>query len=495
MWIPLRSAKMYGLHLGVPAAGLVAEVDAGLEQLAHRDGGHGVTSCGCASADPRRGAVGRASWPVAAGTVPLGIVIRVCAPCRPVPDGRGDRRGPSAAAGSVAQGPPRPARRRRPRSGPDAAVVADRRPPVRARVDRDEVDAQRQPRQRRAVGERAGLEQRADRPAERQPLAVVERLLGQPEVPPAAPAHLDDDQRRAAGRDRSRRGPARRGPRRTFRARIVQPRRVEARPATSGLARRRRSAGPRVRRSLAASTDACPAAPSPPLIGRSPPLTPGSVRYARGPSRRRYSSMRLVESPCAGTMSTVCCGPTPRTRGARRRTRPTRPRPRAASRRMMPVRPSAMSFEISLMSSFLRPLSLTAAATAPIAAPPTTAPRPIGPDERREDHAGAAAERAPPRPAPGSFDLSLVIVSLPPGALWTIAQSSTVIAFFAMPPLITSRTVGGDHLLGEAEEDEARALRLAHRAVLRLAPGWPAVRDCARARVPRHGCASGDGRG
>ena len=41
MWMPLRSAKMYGLHPGVPAAGLVSEVDAGLEQLAHGDGRHG----------------------------------------------------------------------------------------------------------------------------------------------------------------------------------------------------------------------------------------------------------------------------------------------------------------------------------------------------------------------------------------------------------------------------------------------------------------------
>ena len=41
MWIPLRSAKMNGLHLGVPAPGLVAEVDAGLEQLPHRNGRHG----------------------------------------------------------------------------------------------------------------------------------------------------------------------------------------------------------------------------------------------------------------------------------------------------------------------------------------------------------------------------------------------------------------------------------------------------------------------
>ena len=42
-------------HLGVPSARLVAEVDAGLQELAHRSRGHWVTSCGCASADPLRG--------------------------------------------------------------------------------------------------------------------------------------------------------------------------------------------------------------------------------------------------------------------------------------------------------------------------------------------------------------------------------------------------------------------------------------------------------
>ena len=42
------------LHLRVPAAGLVSEVDAGLEQLAHRDGGHWWPPAVLASADPRR---------------------------------------------------------------------------------------------------------------------------------------------------------------------------------------------------------------------------------------------------------------------------------------------------------------------------------------------------------------------------------------------------------------------------------------------------------
>ena len=47
MWIPLRSAKMNGLHLGIPATGLVAEVDPGLQELSHRNGRHELTSCGC----------------------------------------------------------------------------------------------------------------------------------------------------------------------------------------------------------------------------------------------------------------------------------------------------------------------------------------------------------------------------------------------------------------------------------------------------------------
>ena len=53
-------------HLGVPAARLVAEVDAGLQQLAHRDGRHGagdllgrvVTSARLGTADRRPSAAG-----------------------------------------------------------------------------------------------------------------------------------------------------------------------------------------------------------------------------------------------------------------------------------------------------------------------------------------------------------------------------------------------------------------------------------------------------
>ena len=76
-----------------------------------------------------------------------------------------------------------------------------------------------------------------------------------------------------------------------------------------------------------------------------------------------------------------------------------------------------MNFDTSLMSSFLIPLSLIAAVTAPIAAPPTTAPRPIGPASvARTIPAAPPNDRAAGR-ARDRSDLSLVTVSLPPGAL------------------------------------------------------------------------------
>ena len=67
-------------HLGVPAAGLVAEVDSGLEQLPHRDGRHGrATSCSVrSSADLVAG--DRPPWrssAIGAGTTPVGIGPRV----------------------------------------------------------------------------------------------------------------------------------------------------------------------------------------------------------------------------------------------------------------------------------------------------------------------------------------------------------------------------------------------------------------------------------
>ena len=40
MWILPRAPKMYGAMLGIPVAGLVAEMDAGFQHLAHGDLGH-----------------------------------------------------------------------------------------------------------------------------------------------------------------------------------------------------------------------------------------------------------------------------------------------------------------------------------------------------------------------------------------------------------------------------------------------------------------------
>ena len=59
----------------------------------------------------------------------------------------------------------------------------------------DQVDPDRQPRDGSSVGQ-AVLEQPADGRPKVGSLAVVEGLLGEPEVPPAAPANLDDDEER-----------------------------------------------------------------------------------------------------------------------------------------------------------------------------------------------------------------------------------------------------------------------------------------------------------
>src|SRR3954447_15712502 len=107
---------------------------------------------------------------------------------------------------------------------------------------------------------------------------------------------------------------------------------------------------------------------------------------------------------------------------------------------MIPVRPSAMNLDTASTSSFLKPLSRMAAVTAPIAAPPMTAPSPIGPDSVARMMPAVPPATAPRAP-PGSVDLSLVTVSFPPGSLWTSAQSSTTISFFDRASLITSSTV------------------------------------------------------
>jgi hypothetical protein len=79
-------------------------------------------------------------------------------------------------------------------------MMPDRRFAVRPRVDGDEVDPQWEPRQWSSVGEVPGLQERRERPSHRLSLAVVEALLRQPEVPPAAPSHLDHDELRGRAR-------------------------------------------------------------------------------------------------------------------------------------------------------------------------------------------------------------------------------------------------------------------------------------------------------
>ena len=65
----------------------------------------------------------------------------------------------------------------------------------RGRFHGDQVDHDRQSRDRPSVGQ-AILEQSTDRRPQVGSLAMVERLLGEPEVASAAPADLDDDQAR-----------------------------------------------------------------------------------------------------------------------------------------------------------------------------------------------------------------------------------------------------------------------------------------------------------
>jgi RecB family exonuclease len=79
--------------------------------------------------------------------------------------------------------------------------MADPRGAVRPRpgFDDDEIDADRQRRQRDSVWQ-AVLEKPANRRAEMAALAVVERLLREPEVSATSPADLDDHERRRRSR-------------------------------------------------------------------------------------------------------------------------------------------------------------------------------------------------------------------------------------------------------------------------------------------------------
>jgi hypothetical protein len=66
----------------------------------------------------------------------------------------------------------------------------------RAGLHDDQVEADREWRQRRAIRQAAGLAKRECRTVQARPLATVDGFLGQPEVTPRPPPHLDHDERR-----------------------------------------------------------------------------------------------------------------------------------------------------------------------------------------------------------------------------------------------------------------------------------------------------------
>jgi hypothetical protein len=76
-------------------------------------------------------------------------------------------------------------------------VAHPRRQPVGiGRLDDDQVDAQRETRQRPTAGQASALEEPADRAAEPRTLTPIDRFLGQPVVTATAPADLDDHELR-----------------------------------------------------------------------------------------------------------------------------------------------------------------------------------------------------------------------------------------------------------------------------------------------------------
>jgi hypothetical protein len=71
-----------------------------------------------------------------------------------------------------------------------------------AGLDHDQVEPERQVRQWRPIREDATLEQAVCRRSNPRPFPMIDRLLGQAEVPPGPPADLDRDERpRWAGVD------------------------------------------------------------------------------------------------------------------------------------------------------------------------------------------------------------------------------------------------------------------------------------------------------
>jgi hypothetical protein len=63
------------------------------------------------------------------------------------------------------------------------------------RFEHDEVEAERESRERLAAGQRPAIEQAVRAGADPRPFPMVHRFLGQPEVAGPAPANLDHDER------------------------------------------------------------------------------------------------------------------------------------------------------------------------------------------------------------------------------------------------------------------------------------------------------------
>jgi hypothetical protein len=63
---------------------------------------------------------------------------------------------------------------------------------TRIGFDDDKVEAERERRHHRAVGQRGAVDQPVACPMEKAPLAMVDRLLREPEIAPPAPTNLDD---------------------------------------------------------------------------------------------------------------------------------------------------------------------------------------------------------------------------------------------------------------------------------------------------------------
>ena len=369
--------------------------------------------------------------------------------------GRGYRRGRSAAAGSVAR-----ARRPLHRYGRIAAVVADDGRPSPSDVHRDEVHAQRQaPAAAAPSGSVAPLEQRADRAPQRGPLAVVERsprrgrsragpgAAPRPRrAPAAAPGRRHEVELVAADPHVAREDrPARR-------LEPARDQRLAASPIRcAAVLVDRCIQGHPPRRWTAALTPACGARRGASLGARRP--RGGGTRRAparsRGPGRCRPWCLRseAANSSCSATNASHCVH-----RVERHRDHDPGP---------------AVGHELR---DLLDVVVLEAASRGPPRSPrrsprrPATAPSADRARQRREERSPRRRRTGRRGPRPGPCALSFVIVSLPPGALWTSAQSSTVIALSpGSRPRSRRARLGDDLLAAKPRKYEPGALRLAHR--------------------------------